>query len=172
MMIRRATTDDIPGLARVHRETWQATYRGMVPDEFLDGLTDEKSTGFWKRIFDNESRPGVEFVALDGDRIVGFVSGGPARDIPGIDGEIYALYLLPDAQGNGTGRELMNRIAEWLRSEGHTSWGVWVLADNPTRTFYSHLGGRPTEVKTISIAGAELVEELYVWDSVDSPAEG
>lgn len=167
-MIRRATADDIPGLARVHRETWHATYRGIVPDEYLDGLTVEKSIGFWERVFSNTDRTGVEFVTLDEDLVVGFVSGGPARNLPDLGGEIYALYLLPEAQGTGTGRALMETMVAWLRSNGLHRYGVWVLAENPTRRFYAHLGGRQSEVKTITIGGEELVEELYVWDETPS----
>lgn len=162
-MIRRATIDDIHGLARVHCETWKATYRGMVPDAYLDRLSVEKSAGFWERIFRNESRPGAELVALEGDRIVGFVSGGPARYLPDLDGEIYALYLLPDFHGRGIGRSLMEQMTEWLRSNGLHSYGVWVLADNPTRTFYSHFGGHLCDTKRITLGGSELLEELYAW---------
>ncbi len=163
LIIRRAAHADIPGLARVHRETWQATYRGIIPDEYLDSLTLEKSIGFWERIFSNTERPGAEFVALDAEELIGFISGGPARNLPGLEGEIYALYLLPDFHGRGIGRSLMEQMVTWLRSNGLHTYGVWVLTDNPTRTFYSHLGGQLCETKTITIGGSELLEELYVW---------
>jgi hypothetical protein len=38
MKIRPAISDDALPLARLHVAAWRAAYRGLVPDEFLDGL--------------------------------------------------------------------------------------------------------------------------------------
>jgi len=38
MKIHLATPDDALPLARLHVAAWRAAYRGLVPDEFLDGL--------------------------------------------------------------------------------------------------------------------------------------
>ncbi len=36
MLIRPARPADIPTMARVYVETWRATYRGILPDAYLD----------------------------------------------------------------------------------------------------------------------------------------
>ena len=41
MKIRRATEKDLIGIAHVHVETWQSTYAGIIPDDYLQSLTIE-----------------------------------------------------------------------------------------------------------------------------------
>lgn len=36
--VRRAQEKDLPGVASVHTVSWQVAYRGIVPDDVLDGL--------------------------------------------------------------------------------------------------------------------------------------
>lgn len=43
---------------------------------------------------------------------------------------------------------------------------LWVLADNPSRGFYEHMGGKELCSKTIQIGGADLLEVAYGWDSL------
>ena len=38
-IIREAHPNDGPGMAKVHVDTWRAAYRGILPDDFLDGLS-------------------------------------------------------------------------------------------------------------------------------------
>jgi hypothetical protein len=39
VIIREARTEDIAGIAKVHVDTWQTTYAGIVPDEHLANMT-------------------------------------------------------------------------------------------------------------------------------------
>lgn len=41
MKIRRATPEDALAIAHVHVRSWQAAYRGLIDDEFLDALRPE-----------------------------------------------------------------------------------------------------------------------------------
>ena len=43
---------------------------------------------------------------------------------------------------------------------------VWVLVNNPTREFYSTLGGQRLYEQEITIGGARLVEVTYGWQDV------
>ena len=38
MFLRPAEPDDAMEVARVHVRSWQAGYRGLLPDAYLDGL--------------------------------------------------------------------------------------------------------------------------------------
>ncbi len=165
--IRPATVEDIDALGRVHATTWRETYRGMVPDDFLDTLTPEKSAGYWMRVFERMRPESLVFALVLDREIIGYTSGGPARnDIPEVDGEIYTLYLLPEHQGNGLGRFMMEHLLAELRATGFQTFGVWVLEENPTRAFYKRMGGRFIRTKEIEIAGETVTEELWIWDRV------
>ena len=45
----RATADDAVSLAAVEMASWRAAYRGLMPDAFLDGLSEEAKTEDWRR---------------------------------------------------------------------------------------------------------------------------
>jgi len=45
------TLADAAGIAKVHVDTWRATYAGLVPDAHLANLHYERSTEFWQRNF-------------------------------------------------------------------------------------------------------------------------
>ena len=77
--IRRAIKDDIPGIAKVHADSWK-TYKGIFPNEILENITYEKQEKQWENIFQKESNHQFRFVAetLNGE-IVGFIDGGVER---------------------------------------------------------------------------------------------
>jgi GNAT superfamily N-acetyltransferase len=83
-------------------------------------------------------------------RIIGFAAFGPARDEQGA-GEIYAIYVEPEAWDTGTGRALMLASLSELRGQGFGEVLLWVLEDNlRARHFYEaggwiHDGGRKVE---------------------------
>ena len=38
VVVRPAVRDDLPGIARVHVESWRTTYAGLMPPDYLAGL--------------------------------------------------------------------------------------------------------------------------------------
>jgi len=165
MTIRHGTLADAPSLARVHVDTWRATYRGMVPDEYLDAMSYDSSTTMSERLLASSGPRKATFVAEDEKGvIVGFAGVGPVRDeMDGIDGELYTIYLRPDAQGEGIGTMLFDAVTTFLAGEGMRGMLVWVLTDNPSRRFYEARGGVELSRKMIRVGGAELEEIGYGW---------
>ncbi len=165
MRIREAVPDDIPGIARVHVDTWRTAYPGIVPAEALAGLSYERSESRWREHLFLEGSGRFVYVAEDAGRIVGSGSGGPERDgMPGYDGELYGLYVLAAYQRQGIGRELVQTVAGRLVADGLNSMILWVLRDNrKARAFYEAMGGVLAGEKPIAIGGADLVEVAYAW---------
>lgn len=99
--------------------------------------------------------------------VADFADGGPEREgDPEYKGELYAIYLLKESQGKGLGRLLTGAVARQNLQAGYASMLVWVLADNPSRSFYEHLGGKQVKAKQIEIGGAKLDEIAYGWADV------
>jgi GNAT superfamily N-acetyltransferase len=139
-MIRWASVADAEGMARVHVESWEAAYRGLMPDEVIDRLTVERRTAGWNQMLrDPEPRTAV-FVAEHGGELVGLCGVGPTRD-DDLDaervGEVRAIYVLPQHWGHGHGKNLMMESLDWLRSGGFAAAMLWVLDTNTIgREFY------------------------------------
>ncbi|MGG3007122.1 N-acetyltransferase family protein [Geobacillus stearothermophilus] len=167
-MIRKATWADAPAIASVHVESWKTTYGGIVPDAYLETLTVEEKQTLWEKVL-RQSNHSV-FVAEENGRVVGFVSGGRNRASDGsaaqYDGELYAIYLLKEAQGKGLGRQLVQALVGDLTQKGIHSLAVWVLTDNPSRGFYERLGGEKVAEERVEIGGKALRERCYGWQDI------
>jgi hypothetical protein len=50
MILRAATTEDIPAIARVHVDTWRSTYSGIIPEEYLANLSYKQRENSWNQI--------------------------------------------------------------------------------------------------------------------------
>ena len=167
-MIRPATPADAAGVAHVHVESWRSTYRGLMPDAVLDGLSVERRTNFWRQVTERATKQFV-FVAEDEGRTIGFVNGGLEQDAdPHYPAELYALYLLKEHQGRGYGRDLFATTVKTFAQRGHTAMLLWVLSTNPSRGFYEAMGGRYLKTKPISIGGETLTEAAYGWNDLPS----
>lgn len=166
-MIRTATVSDAPDIARVHVSSWLSTYRGLLPADFLESLSETNYTERWKRVITEGTSKVV--VAEDGADVVGFASGGRERaGEQGFEGEVYAIYVLDDAQRRGFGRELVRAMVDGLRELGLGNMIIWVLRDNrPARDFYERLGGVYMRAQPITIGSATLEEVSYGWRRLD-----
>lgn len=169
LIVRPAETDDAPAIAKVHVEAWQSTYRGIIPQDYLDSLTVQQRTISWIRILERGSDL-VTMVSEDHEgRIVGFASAGPNRksDVRFL-GEISSLYVLPRAQRRGHGTRLFMATADRLHRRNLKGLMIWVLAANPARTFYQVMGGEPVDETVRDFAGAPLKEVAYGWRDTPS----
>jgi ribosomal protein S18 acetylase RimI-like enzyme len=166
-MIRPATIEDAPAIARVHVASWRETYRGMLPEAFLASLSEAGYAERWERLID-EGASLVEVVEEAGE-LVGFASGGRERaGEAAYGGELYAIYVLETAQRRGHGRELVRAIVEGLRGMDLSDMIIWVLRDNrPARLFYERLGGVYVRTQPITIGPATLEEVSYGWPRLD-----
>lgn len=161
--IRPARPEDADGIGKVHVDVWRTTYRGIVPDQFLNDLKYEVRANSHRNRLSKVDPKQCFFVAEIGKKIVGFSCAGPGRDgREGYDGELYAIYLFDEYHGRGIGRRLFLVAKEWLKANGYRAMFLWVLKDNPTRKFYESMGGVELDSKVIEI-GAPLDEVSYGW---------
>jgi ribosomal protein S18 acetylase RimI-like enzyme len=175
--IRRAKRVDSAAIGRVHVETWQATYAGMLPDSMLAAMSDVRQSAWWSRLLGDPGEARGVFVADDEAMgVVGFGSCGPVRDLPeGLSGrerrvgEVYTLYVEPDFQNRGLGRRLLDALFRQLRADGCDTAVLWMLADNPTRFFYEGMGGRRVGQRVDTMAGVDVEEMAFAWHDLTAP---
>ena len=159
MLVRPARREDAAAIADVHVRTWQAAYEHIFGAKRLAGI-EERRRIQWEEWLAHPQPSWQAFVAEEAGRVAGFVRVGDSRDEPG-KGELFAIYVLPDAWGSGAGSALMASALEALR--GYSSATLWVLEDNPrARHFYEREGwildgGRRDE----EILGMTVVEIRY-----------
>jgi GNAT superfamily N-acetyltransferase len=166
LSIRRATVADARTIADIVVRGWQAAYRGLMPADFLGGLSVTSREVAWRSMLEGDV-DGLTpaWIAERDCRAVGFVSGGPPRDddVPLPAAELYALYVLPEAWRRGVGRSLLTTAVEHLRTRGAATLTLWVLEDNrPGRAFYEAMGWRPDGARqSLEVAGLSVTEIRY-----------
>jgi len=168
--VRLASIQDALAIAEVHVASWQSTYRGILPEALLNGQSVEEREAFWRgSLASQEQISPITLVGCDAcNKVVGFISGGKERTGQlGCDGELYAIYLLQEAQRRGLGAVLVRQLARDLKTRGFNSLAVWVLALNPARIFYERLGGKVIGQKDIELGGQTFLEVAYGWQSLN-----
>jgi GNAT superfamily N-acetyltransferase len=164
--LRIATADDTDALAAVHVASWQAAYRGLLPDEYLDGLTAASRREIWARTLSATEWParGTLLAETDEGTVLGFASVCPTRDGDGDGaGEVSGIYVHPSSWGAGVGRQLMDGAVVALRSAGFRQATLWVLEGNVrARDFYARTGWAADGArKDDVVAGVPVTEVRY-----------
>ncbi|WP_044476898.1 GNAT family N-acetyltransferase [Oceanobacillus massiliensis] len=165
MKIRKAVNSDAQEIAIVHVDSWRTTYKGIVPDAYLEKLSYQERTELWKSNLHEET---VYVAENDNGDIVGFATGGKKKTLnyEQYDGELYAIYILEPFQGIGIGKLLIEPVIHDLKESGIDSMIVLVLNDNPAKYFYEALGARKIDTIKVTIAGVELKECVYGWKNL------
>jgi ribosomal protein S18 acetylase RimI-like enzyme len=157
--VRPARPEDAAAIAAVHVRTWQVAYEHVFGAERLATLDVEQRRTQWEGRLGEPDPHWRLFVAETEGHVVGFATAGASRETDD-EGELYGIYVLPEAWGSGAGPALMRAALESLREGGFPTATLRVLEDNPrARRFYEregwavdgrregvHLGVRTVEV--------------------------
>lgn len=170
VIIRAAGLDDAAGIAQVRVDSWRATYRGMIPDAYLDAMRVEESTSLWERILTTpEGGKRLVFVAEAQGEVIGFAAG-MMLDEPklGFDAELTGIYLQPQLQRQGLGQRLVEAVTRESLEHGATGMLVWVLSENQgARKFYEKLGAELLVEQPFTWDGVDLLETGYGWHDLN-----
>lgn len=139
------TPEEIEGKSLVHWQTWREAYDNLLPADFQETMTLEKCRFF------SQKYPENTLIAMDGKKVVGFISYGNYLDETIQAGEIIALYILKDYYGKGVSKQLMH--AAFVALDQFSEIYLWVLKDNKRAiAFYQKMG--------FTVDGPEKILEL------------
>jgi ribosomal protein S18 acetylase RimI-like enzyme len=178
-IIGRASVRSAAGIARVYVDTWRSSYAGILPDKTLIGMSQERQTSEWAWLIRNRTESQTVLVASEiGHGVVGMASCGLGRggDRPSAGlyaggegakvGEVFTLYVLPEFQERGIGRQLLAAAFGALNERGCERAFLWVIASNPSQFFYERVGGRRIANRTERLWGADLDQTAYGWSDL------
>jgi len=163
--IRKRELSDCKDIARVVTISWNETYKGIVPDWFLEELKrneDERAKNSIEKFDKNNNNQLV--LEVDG-KVVGFANFGKSDDKEYENcGEIFALYIIGEYKGKGYGRKLVNEAINELKKLGYNKMIIACLKGNPTNEFYKHIGG--VYVKDGLYKRLSLAENVYYFENI------
>jgi GNAT superfamily N-acetyltransferase len=150
-------------VARVHVRSWQAAYRTLLPDEYLDRLRPEDRAPTYDFATVDPLKPQT-IVAVEEGLIQGFAATASSRDPDLPDhGELCALYVDPDQWGRGLGIALVSAARAGLFELGFRNAFLWMLVGNVrAERFYQMDRWVPDGVnRTDSLWGVKVDELRY-----------
>ncbi len=120
--IRKAELAEVDAVRQIGVTTWPVAYAGLASEEFItDGIAQ-----WWSaEVVEWGIRNGITLVAADGDNLVGMVGLGREGD----SWVMWKLYVLPEHQGKGIGKALLDAAIAAL-PEGTTELLLDVLVTN------------------------------------------
>ncbi|MEM9615620.1 MAG: GNAT family N-acetyltransferase [Actinomycetota bacterium] len=143
-VIREPVEGDAAEMGSVHVRAWQAAYRGIMPDDYLDALSADERAAMWREGLANPPRERFARRAVEAEdgRLVGFCVVGPeGADEGAAGGELYAINLDPDHWGTGAGPALIDAGLRALVDAGFGEAVLWVAPGNArARRFYEREG--------------------------------
>ena len=135
MKIREATVNDIQNIIELVQYSYKFSYRGYLPDEYLDGLciTEDvlqKWLGYIQKnecyVFETQSQI-VAFMMLESNKETKIC-------------EICILYVKPDYQKQGIGSLMVDYVCDIKRKQNYNKCEVWTIKNGPSINFYGKIG--------------------------------
>ena len=141
-MIRDATLDDEPEIAKVHIEARSAGYGHFLDAAYVASLTLEACLGLWRPLLARSDRRTV--VAEVDAEVLGFAHFGYPADGPKPseqEGILGFIYVLPEHWGTDVGASLLASAEEGLAAQGFYTAFLGVYEENRrARAFYERHG--------------------------------
>jgi ribosomal protein S18 acetylase RimI-like enzyme len=164
LTLRPACTDDAGLIASIHAASWQAAYRGLLPDPFLAGEVARERAAYWHARL---AAPGAErrlvLIAQREREALGFMCAERQPDSPwGV--LLDNLHTLPAQQRIGAGTLLMRAAQDWARACGEAQLYLYVLEGNAAAiAFYERHGWRLSGVEPDRIGGIDVTMLRYLY---------
>ena len=162
-VIRRRERKDCEAIAKLITICWNETYRGLVSDEFLDGLyknEEDRIKNSYEKFDENDNH---QFVLEVDGKVVGWMNIGDS-DEGSEYGEIHAIYILNEYKGFGYGRKLVEEGIKEIKSMGFKQMIIGCLDGYKSNEFYKHIGGKFIKQRMFEKLG--MMENVYLFEEI------
>jgi ribosomal protein S18 acetylase RimI-like enzyme len=165
-------------VADVHVRSWQAAYRNILPNDYLDQLRPEDRAARYDFATLDPLKPRT-IVAVEAemnpaihrfDTVMGFATTMPVTDsdMPGY-GELCALYVDPQHWGRGLGVALVSAARTQMFEHGFRNAILWVLTGNVrAERFYQNDGWTSDGVRRKATVWSIEVDEIRYVRELDA----
>ena len=158
--IRPASEAQIGIIRETAHRTWPSTYGGILTPYQLNYMLDRF---YSDAALTGNFADGHQFlIAWEGDAALGFASSVHDRPRRGTT-KIPKIYVVPEAQGKGIGKKLLDTIADKARAAGSSKLTLNVNRFNKALDFYKHIGFKIVGEEDIDL-GNGVVQEDYVLE--------
>jgi len=154
--ISQATIKDIPLIQEIAQKTWPETYGAILSKEQFEYMMDMMySDDSLKQQFNKQH---LFYLAYEGDICFGFSSCENNYGNNKVT-RIHKIYILPEAQGKGVGKILIEKVKELAKENHAVTISLNVNKYNKAFSFYQKLGFEIVGQEDIEIGNGYLMED-------------
>ena len=177
IVYRKAKVDDYDGIYYVSCYSWDETYRGLLPDEYLDDRINnyEERKLRTKKFLEKLEEAGDldKYLVCEVDsKIVGICQWSkPLNENYKNHGLLGALYVLKKYQKLGIGRDMFRMAVEGLMAIGYDTMYLECMTGNDSVNFYKKYGGIIVENIDYPISDFTVKADILVYDDLSKTKE-
>lgn len=169
IIIEKCTKNDGLKYINLKNLVWENTYQNIFPQEVFEknNARKEKFAETFETFLKDKNCLYI-FAKIKGE-VVGLLFGALKTFNKHFQelgyGELVAIYIHPNFQGQGIGRKLKSFFESWLQENGITNYCLNVLKDNQKAIeVYTKWGGKLFEKTTqIELLGAPYTELVFTF---------
>lgn len=155
--IKVATTADIKTIQEIAQTTWPITYGTILSKEQLDYMMDliYSEGALIKQIQMQEQ---LFYLVYDTSLVIAFMAIEHGYKNEAVT-RIHKIYLLPETQGKGIGRTIIDEIVKLAYQNNSKLLSLNVNRFNPALSFYEKIGFEIAAEENIDIGNGYLMED-------------
>ncbi len=158
--IREATNNDIPLIQQLAHQVWYITYGPLQPKEKVDYLYQLMYST--SALTEQMTIKGHHFLlAQDETGYLGYASFEINCKNQGKT-KIHKIYVMPNAQGKGVGKELMNSISASATKNQNQILSLNVYRNNPAIQFYQKIGFTKAGEEKIDVGNGFVMDDFVM----------
>src|ERR1700743_3960014 len=136
--IRQANINDLEIIRQIAEDTWWVAYSPILEKEQISFMLNEiySVEKISQQLTTNSQ---IYLLLIEGDKPVAFAAYSPREEDENIY-KLHKLYCLPETQGKGYGKVLINEVAQKTTEAGKHTLDLNVNRYNKAKTFYEKMG--------------------------------
>jgi len=147
--IRQATLSDLETIIEIAEKTWWVTYSPILEKEQIEFMLN-KIYSVENISAQLEQGAQTYLLLIEDGKPVAFAGYSPREEDPEIY-KLHKLYCLPETQGKGYGKVLINEVAQKTIEAGKNTLDLNVNRYNKAKSFYEKMGFRVAYEEDIPI---------------------
>jgi ribosomal protein S18 acetylase RimI-like enzyme len=166
IIIKKIGAENVGLIRELTFKIWPQTYSTILSDEQINYMLDMmySNSALKKQINDY----GHQFiVAYDDQKPVAFASYSQKSADDDRTYRLHKIYILPNQQGKGIGKKLLEYIVADIQGDGATVLELNVNRYNPAKTFYEKLGFSVSWEEDIDIGNGFYMNDYVMTKNLD-----
>jgi RsiW-degrading membrane proteinase PrsW (M82 family)/ribosomal protein S18 acetylase RimI-like enzyme len=158
LTLRRAYASDVPLIRNLSQRIWPQTYSTIISPQQLDYMM---NLMYSENALLGQMKENHEFIIVhDHQDAVGFASFSMIE--PGVY-KLHKIYLLPETQGKGMGKFVIDQLIKAIKSRGGNKLRLNVNRNNKAKDFYEKIGFKILHEEDIDIGSGYFMND-YVME--------